>query len=146
MSSGRSGAKAKLITPNTLFVLHHLMDFKLEMLFYVQCCNSRKLQVFLISVVLIQFYCIFSVLLQSFRHCWCSAPSVRITLQKEMPMPVVKLFVYVLRPGGGQLPPLMLPYRILEEATQSDSTEGNLAPTMLVKGESKSSDHGIWAF
>ncbi|RMB98722.1 hypothetical protein DUI87_24941 [Hirundo rustica rustica] len=49
-----------------------------------------------------------------------------------MPMPVVKGFVYVLRSGEGQLSPLMLPYRILEEAAQSDSTEGKPAPTMIV--------------
>lgn len=61
-------------------------------------------------------------------------------------MPVVKGFVHVLRSDDGQLSPLMLPYRILGEATQSDSTESKQAPTMLVKGMGKSSDHGIWAF
>lgn len=61
-------------------------------------------------------------------------------------MPVVKGFVYVLRLGEGQLSPLMLPYRILEEATQSDFTVWKPAPAMLVKGVGKSSDHGIWAF
>lgn len=61
-------------------------------------------------------------------------------------MPVVKGFVHVLRPGRGQLSALMIPYRTLEEATQSDSIEGRPAPTMLVKGVAKSSDHGIRVF
>lgn len=60
-------------------------------------------------------------------------------------MPVVERFVYVLRPGEGQLSPLILPYRILEEAKQSDFRV-KPAPAMLVKGVGKSSDHGIWAF
>lgn len=61
VSSGRSGAKVKLITPNALSVLHHLTDFKLEVLFYVQCCNSRKLRVFFISCsfnpILLHIFC-----------------------------------------------------------------------------------------
>lgn len=48
---------------------------------------------------------------------------------------------YMFRPGEGQL---MLPYRVLEEATQSELPKP--ASSMLVKGMGKSSDCGIWAF
>jgi len=60
-----------------------------------------------------------------------------------MPVPVI-LCVYVFRPGEGQLSPQTLAYKVSEEAIQSELPKP--APSMLVKGTDKSSDHRIWAF
>lgn len=62
VSSGRSGSEVALKTLNALSVLHHLTNFRLELMFSIPRSNSREQPFLFITVVLKQSCCIFFLL------------------------------------------------------------------------------------
>lgn len=102
LSSGRSGSKVKLKSPNALSELHHLTDFRLELMFSVQCTGTA---------FFIHFCSFKQILLQLFysvAKLGVSAVSLssESSYRRTFNACCYSVCVYMFRLGEGQVSPL----------------------------------------